>query len=118
MSKLTNTLQTLAEKLSEGEQKNLLDYAEFLVSRSANEPEPVSYVPLEILRPAEETVVAAMKRLSKTYPMLNVDKFLHEASSLMSDHIMHGKAALGVINDLQKLFEKNYQEYVDEVSVK
>jgi len=113
MSKLTDKLQSLAEKLSDKEQQTLLDYAEFMVSRSTHVPESVSEVPLDILRPAEETVVAAMRRLSKTYPMLNMDKLLHEASGLMSEHIMKGKAALEVIDELQVLFEKHYQDHID-----
>jgi len=114
MSKLTDKLQSLAEKLSDEEQKTLLDYAEFMVSRSTHKQETVSDVPLDILRPAEETVVAAMRRLSKTYPMLNMDKLLHEASGLMSEHIMKGRAALEVIDELQIMFEKHYQDYIDE----
>ena len=114
MTKLTDKLQTLAEKLSAEEQKTLLDYAEFMVSRSTHAPESISNIPLDILRPAEESVVAAMKRLSKTYPMLNMDKLLHEASGLMSEHIMKGRAALEVIDELQIMFEKHYQEYLDD----
>ncbi len=116
MSKLTDNLQALAEKLSPDEQKTLLDYAEYMVSRSTHTPavDSVSNVPLDILRPVEETVVAAMKRLSQTYPMLNMDKLLHDASGLMSDHIMKGREALEVIDELQVLFEKHYQEYIDE----
>jgi len=114
MSKLTDKLQALAAKLSESEQKSLLEYTEFMVSRSTHTPEQVSNIPLEILRPIEETVVGAMKRLSKTYPMLNMDKLLHDASGLMSEHIMKGRAALEVIDELQALFEKHYQNYTDE----
>lgn len=114
MSKLTDKLQSLAENLNADEQKTLLDYAEFMVERSTHQVETVSPVPLEILRPAEETVVGAMKRLSQTYPMLNMDKLLHNASGLMSEHIMQGKAALEVIDELQVMFEKHYQDYTDD----
>jgi len=114
MSKLTDKLQSLAGKLSADEQATLLDYAEFMVSRSTHTAEPASNIPLDILRPAEESVVAAMRRLSKTYPMLNMDMLLHEASGLMSEHIMKGRAALEVIDELQVLFEKHYQAHVDE----
>ncbi len=114
MSKLTDKLQSLAENLSADEQKTLLDYAEFMVSRSTHQVETVSPIPLEIIRPAEETVVAAMKRLSQTYPMLNMDKLLHDASGLMSEHIMQGRAALDVIDELQVMFEKHYQDYTDD----
>ena len=109
MTKLTEQLQSLAERLSPEEQNTLLDYAEFLVSRSAHTSEPEITEPADVPRPAEETVVAAMRRLTQTYPMLNMDKLLHEASGLMSEHIMQGRAALEVIDDLQVLFDRHYQ---------
>lgn len=114
MSKLTEKLQSLAGKLSADEQSTLLEYAEFMVSRTTHTVESVSSIPIEILRPAEETVVAAMKRLSNTYPMLNMDKILHDASGLMSEHIMQGRDALEVIDELQVMFEKHYQDHSDE----
>ena len=113
MTKLTDKLQLLAQKLSEDEQKTLLDYAEFMVSRSTHQPEPVSTVPLDIPRPEQESVVEAMRRLSKTYVMLNMDKLLHEASGLMSEHIMHGRDAVEVIDELQCLFDRHYQDFLD-----
>lgn len=111
MSKLTDKLQSLAQKLSDDEQKTLLEYAEFMVSRSSYVEEAISETPLDIQRPEVESVVAAMQRLSKTYPMLDMEKLLHEASGLMSQHIMHGRAAPDVINELQEMFERYYQSH-------
>jgi len=108
MSTLTERLQALVGQLSPEEQSSLLDYAEFLVTRSTYSAEQAVSEPLELHRPAEETVVAAMRRLSQTYPMINMDKLLHEASGLMSGHIMQGRAAAEVIDDLQNLFERHY----------
>lgn len=111
MKELTDKLQALAQRLSPEEQKTLLDYAEFMVSRSTYKVEETVTEPLDIPRPAEESVVAAMRRLSQTYPMLNMDKLLHEASGLMSEHLMHGRAAIEVIDDLHVLFDRHYQDY-------
>jgi len=115
MTALTDKLLSLAERLSPEEQTNLLDYAEFLVSRSSHSLEPDITSPLDLPRPADETVVAAMRRLSATYPMLNMDKLLHEASGLMSEHIMQGRAAVEVIDELQLLFEQHYNIQINGV---
>jgi len=112
MSKLTDTLQSLAQKLSADEQKVLLEYAEFMVSRSSHVEEAVSQTPLDIQRPEGESVVAAMQRLSKTYPMLDMEKLLHEASGLMSQHVMQGRAAVEVIDELQVMFDRYYQSHI------
>jgi len=114
MSKLTDKLELLAMKLSEDEQKTLLEYAEFMVSRSTHTPVEISNIPLNIERPKDESVVAAMQRLSNTYPMLNMDKLLHEASGLMSEHIMQGRDAVEVIDELQKMFDRYYQLHLGE----
>jgi len=116
MSKLTDKLQSLAMRLNEDEQHTLLEYAEFMVSRSSHVVETISDTPLDIPRPQDESVVAAMQRLSKTYPMLNMDKLLHEASGLMSEHIMQGRAAVEVIDELQNMFERYYQSHCGETT--
>jgi len=115
MSKLNNKLQAIIEKLSKEEQSTLLDFAEFLASRSthAEQQSLISIEPLDIPRPEEESVVAAMKRLSKTYPMMEMDGLLHEAAGLMSAHIMQGRGAAEVIDDLQDLFSKHYDKHLN-----
>lgn len=112
MSKLTEQLQSIAQRLSEDEQKTLLEYAEFMASRTTHVSVAVSETPLDIQRPEDESVVAAMQRLSATYPMLNMEKLLHEAAGLMSQHIMQGRAASEVIDDLQEMFERYYQSHL------
>jgi hypothetical protein len=106
-------LVAIAARLREDERKQLLEYAEFLESRSnhaqAHLQEQAHQSPLEIPRPDEETVIAAMQRLARTYPMLNKDKLLHEAAGLMSEHVMHGRDAVEVIDDLEALFMRHYE---------
>lgn len=96
-------LGELYARLPEAERKSLLDFAEFLASRC----EPVASVSLEpkaIPRPQAESVVAAMKRLRETYPMLDHSKMLHEASGLMAQHLVQGRPAPEVIDELEQMF--------------
>ena len=105
-------LVELFAQLPEAERKSLLDFAEFLASRC--EPvEQVSLEPLVIPRPAEESVVAAMKRLRETYPMLDHSKLLHEASGLMAQHLMQGRAAPDVIDDLERMFQRYFEKLLE-----
>jgi hypothetical protein len=45
--------------------------------------------------------------------MLERDKMLDDTSSLMMKHVMQGRDACSVINDLERLFEQHYQRYLD-----
>ncbi len=110
-------LVELYAQLPEAERKSLLDFAEFLASRC--EPAaPVSLEPLVIPRPAEETVVAAMKRLRETYHMLDHSRLLHEASGLMAQHLMQGRPAPEVIDDLEQLFLRHFEKLLEEFGEK
>ena len=99
-------LQRLFSSLPEAQRETLLAFAEFLVAR--HPPEQSATEPNLIPRPQKESVVAAMKRLSASYPMLDKAKVLNEASALMAQHILHGREATEVIDELQALFEKHY----------
>jgi len=84
----------------------LLDFAEFLHQRYP--PAPQATEPKAIPRPAKESVVAAVKRLSATYPMLEKAALLGETSNLVSQHLMGGREASAVIDDLDALFRDHY----------
>ena len=116
MSKKSETkLLNQFNDLPEESQKSLLDFCDFL---SAQNPVLDKTIPLpkDISRPADESVVLAMRRLSDTYFMLNKDSLLHEASGLMSQHILQGRDAVEVIDELEVLFNKFYTELVDKNS--
>lgn len=101
----------LFKRLGETERASLLSFAEFLASRmpeAVDEP-PVSQVPLEIPRPEKETVIGAVKRLAITYPMVDREKMLHETAALMTQHMVQGRPAPDVIDDLERLFAHHYQ---------
>lgn len=102
-------LAALAARLPEDQQLTLIRFAEFLLSQMpAAEPQPLPE-PEPIPRPAQESVVKAMRRLSATYFMLERSKLLNEASSLMAQHVMQGRPATEVIDDLEALFAAHYQ---------
>lgn len=108
MASVKNKLLELFGQLSKDEQKTLQEYAGFLVSRSNHAQQQQLDEPLDIPRPDDESVIAAMRRLSETYPMLNQDKLLHEAAGCMSQHVMQGKEVKLVIEDLEMLFARHY----------
>ncbi|HID48534.1 MAG TPA: Crp/Fnr family transcriptional regulator [Chromatiales bacterium] len=90
--------------------EQLLAYAEFLAQR--HPPEAMTpAAPLDIPRPGEETVIAAVKRLSRTYPMLNKDTMLHETSGLVAQHLLQGRAAQEVIDELEMVFRREYEKH-------
>lgn len=106
-------LLRLFDSLNSTDQQSLLAFAQFLAQRDglvATELR-VPQEPLEIPRPAGESVVHAIRRLSETYPMLNKDELLHEASNLMSSHVLHGNPAEAVIDKLEALFADAFERY-------
>lgn len=104
-------------RLGAAERNCLLSYAEFLLDRqgrgetAAAEPVPR---PLPIERPSEERVIAAIRRLSNTYFMLDAGRLLHETSALVTAHTLQGRAAAEVIDDLERLFHNHYRSFVAE----
>lgn len=99
-------------KLSEEQQKTLQDFAEFLASREDKiEVTPAkTLVPVAIPRPEKESVIKAIKRLTATYPMVEKEKVMNQTSSLMAQHIMQGRSAPEVIDELETLFKIHYEK--------
>jgi hypothetical protein len=104
-------LLRLLETLSAEQRDTVFGFVEFLAGRNPAADIAVAQEPLEIPRPAEESVVKAIKRLRETYPMLNPDKLLHETSAFMMKHVMHGKPAVEVIDELEALFARYYESH-------
>ena len=105
-------LVRLFSSLSSSDADTLLTFAEFLASRREPATEPVSKPQLEP-RPQEETVVAAIQRLSRAYHMLDKSKVLHETSGLMSQHLLQGREASAVIDELEDLFQRHYKAMLE-----
>lgn len=110
-------LVRLYGKLDSARQVALLEYAEFLAQRvvvqSKVEPKQPPQVPRAIPRPEQESVVAAIKRLSASYQMLESADLLTETSTLMTAHVLKGESAAQVIDQLEALFERHYKTYLD-----
>jgi hypothetical protein len=106
----------LFSQLAIEDRATLIAFAEFLAERLQSKGSHAAQAPLEpkpIERPAEESVVKAIKRLSATYYMIERDQLFDETSSLMMSHIMQGRETKDVIDDLEALFNKHYQDYLD-----
>ena len=118
MSDLQEQLLACLERLPEAEQRSLLDFARYLAERqgglslpdamAARKPEPPPE-PRDIARPDSEKVVAAVKRLSQTYFMLDKKRMLGHTSTLMTQHIMAGREAREVIDELEDIFRREYE---------
>lgn len=106
-------LARLFRSLAPAERETLLAFAEFLAQRGATTPEPHGgpREPIPVPRPPTESVVAAIKRLSKAYEMLDRGPMLNETSALMSAHVLQGRPANEVIDDLEALFARHYRDY-------
>jgi hypothetical protein len=115
MARDDKRLIELFEKLGEGERRTLLDFAEFLALRSA--PREIGE-PREIPRPERESVIGAVKRLGETYYMVDKSKILHETSGLVTEHLMQGRAAYEVIDELEVVFRRQYERLVEGSSEK
>ncbi|MFW2439640.1 MAG: hypothetical protein ACN4GR_09740 [Arenicellales bacterium] len=100
------------------QQQALLDYAEFLNQRYAIVAEPVAEHPLDIPRPQQESVVKAVRRLSKTYPMLDSKELFEKTSSFMMRNLMHGEDSGALIDEMELFFQQSYQTHISVVDDK
>ncbi len=127
MSTQAQQLLTLIENLAPGDQATLLAFAEFLAARgsaaplvptgaiaqvSVPAPAPVPD-PEDIERPSSESIVAGLKRLAKTYPMLDKSEMLSATSDIVATNIMQGTDAAQVIDELEEIFASHYRQLKD-----
>lgn len=108
MDKAEKKLLDLFARLPKSERETLVAFAEFLSARAGADLNVG--VPEAIPRPSSESVIAAVKRLSATYPMLDKSKVLHETSGLVTQHLMQGRAAVEVIDELEIVFRRHYEK--------
>ena len=117
LSAAQKRLLKLYKALPQGDQDSLISFAEFLAERSqASEKSAEDAFPLQpksIVRPADESVIAAIKRLSETFYMVDRSEVLNETSTLMSSHVLQGRKAAEVIDDLESLFQRQYELYLN-----
>ena len=113
MKKSTKKLLAVYRELPDEAAQQLLDFAEFLSSRYNVVVTEIS-LPEEILRPDNESVVIAVKRLTATYPMVNKDNLLDKTASLVSQNMLQGRNAVEVIDELEVIFRQHYEILVNE----
>lgn len=107
----------LYRSLEPEDRSALLAFAEFLAARGAEDETKLSegpLVPEPIPRPKNESVVGAIKRLSKGYYMLDRSVMLNDTSSLMGAHVLQGRPPDAVIDELEVLFARYYEKYREE----
>ncbi len=110
--RLLKILRTLGPQ----DRASLIAFGEFLVTGGAGaesrDPErslPAPTEPQHEPRPSQESVVGAIQRLRRVYPMLDPGEMLHETSALMAAHVLQGREAAKVIDELEVLFVGRYQ---------
>ena len=110
--------------LDTADRATLFAFAEFLAHRGATDvpaqpkqsapasaaPPAVVPEPEPIERPASETVIGALKRLSKTYPMLDKSRMLNATSDLVAQHMLQGTDAPEAIDALEQIFRDHYRQ--------
>lgn len=112
MNKTQTKLLDIFSDLDKSDQNSVLSFAEFLLGKAKQDGRLIVVdQPVDIPRPEEERVVAAIKRLSATFPMLKKNSMLNETAALMSEHILKGRKASDVIDELEALFKLRYEEF-------
>ncbi len=118
-NKKERQLIKLFKKLSDADKNTLQAFAEFLASRGESSAadkqhedmgQSIPVKPLSIERPEKESVIKAIKRLSETYPMVDKENILHPISDLMTAHMLQGKQASIVIDELEIIFSNEYKK--------
>ncbi|MFT5663276.1 MAG: hypothetical protein ACI9JR_000659 [Gammaproteobacteria bacterium] len=110
MDKKLVLLEKLMRQLNDEQRQSVVDYAGFL-AQQLNRRENES--PRLIPRPVQESVASAIKRLKRTYFMLDTDELLNDVATLMSKHLLQGLAVSVVIDELQLCFQSYYEQYLN-----
>ena len=103
-------LRALLDTLSDAQVQSVLDFTSYLASSTSEQPATEAIDPVDIPRPEKESVIEAIKRLKSTYPMLDPQAMLPQTADLLSQHVMQGRTAEQVIDDMESLFQSAYEE--------
>lgn len=95
-------------RLAAREQETLIAFAEFLAERGVARP---AAEPIAIAAPEGETVTMAIRRLARTYPMLDRRALLPEAARFVAEHALEGRPAAEVIRELEAVFARHYERH-------
>jgi|JFJP01.1.fsa_nt_gi hypothetical protein len=116
MANAVKQLQTIYRELPPEEQEMLLAFAQFLrvrTSQKSSTSQPSQ--PLSIPRPENESVIAAIKRLSQSYPMLDKSRLLNETSAIVTG-IVQDRNVVELVDELEHIFARHYQTYMENQS--
>lgn len=103
--------------LNNAQQQTVISFMGFLLSQGENKPENKLLLPNMTPRPDKESVIKAIRRLRATYSMLDQNRLFNETSQHMTSHLLHGKPAAEVIDELEAMFANQYQRYLDDAGV-
>lgn len=117
MSNLEKKLLSHFRSLDAAQQQTAMDFMAFLTTRTQPSASIEVAKPADIIRPAQENIIKAVKRLRATYSMLDPSKLLNDTSTQMTRHMIHGIAAEEVIDELEKLYKQHYESYVAQSQV-
>ncbi|CUQ67010.1 conserved protein of unknown function [Candidatus Nitrospira inopinata] len=53
-------------------------------------------------------MVKGVKRLAQTYPLLDKSKMLNDISAPVMQHVIQGRDAMEVIDELEIVFQRHY----------
>jgi hypothetical protein len=101
----------MAAQLPDEALVTLHEFAGFLADKYPPEAAaPAEIVPIP--RPSKEGVIPAIKRLSKTYPMLDKKVLFEQTSVAMSAHVLNEVSSEESIDRLESVFRKEYEDYL------
>ncbi|MBF0176585.1 MAG: hypothetical protein HQL63_07025 [Magnetococcales bacterium] len=107
-------LLSLWRGLAPPDRETLLQFAEFLTEKSRRNAVPevvVPEYPLNIPAPPGESAVKALKRLKKSYPMIDADiSLLEKASQILMQKVL-GAPDKEVIEQMERLFQEHYRQW-------
>ena len=103
-------LLELFERLAPEQQDRLIAFAEFLADEPPVAPD-AARAPLVIPRPEGESVAMAIRRLVRSYPMLDRRRLMVEASQFIAQHALEGRDAAEVIDELEIVFSRHFEQF-------
>ena len=115
MKKNQRRILELYDTLNTQGQSQLQSYAEYLCAQPENRDieKESTQQPKFISAPESESVIAAIRRLSNSYFMLERSTLLNTTSIFMAQHVMQGRSAIDVIKDLEINFATEYTKYCE-----
>lgn len=102
------TLEAIYPKLPDDALATLSEFAGYLADKYPAD-EQASEEMNPIPRPDDESVIAAIKRLAKTYPMLDKRILFDQTSAAMSAHVLQEVSSKESIDRLEGVFRKAYE---------